>query len=65
MNMFQKEVRRQNAVITSAAVDLGVAIVKHLQGGALGNVNEEEVAEIISSEINNEVVNRRENNANN
>lgn len=58
----EKAVRKDNAVIISTGVDLGVKVMELLIGGSLGN-SKEDAAKIISTEMNNEIVNRRDHNA--
>ena len=58
----RKVIQKDNAIILSTGVDLGVQVIALLTGDKLGT-SKEDAAKIISAEMNNEIVNRRDYNA--
>lgn len=58
----EKEIRKNNAIVAAGAIDLGLQVLSNLKGGMLGNTDED-LAAILTNEINNEVINRRDHNA--
>lgn len=61
--MFTESVRKTNATVASAAVDLTVAVVKSMEGKYFGPVDEDAIAELAAREFQNEVINRRNHDA--
>lgn len=61
--MLVEKKRKQNAIVAACAVDLGLKTLMNLQGGQLGKIDAELMAQIISTELTNELINRRQHNA--
>ncbi|CAH0447990.1 hypothetical protein SM033_00166 [Vibrio phage vB_VpaM_sm033] len=61
--MFTNSVKRQNATVATASVDLIVAVVKSMEGKYFGQVDENAIADLAARQYSNEIINRRDHDA--
>lgn len=61
--MLTDQIRKQNATVAVAAIDLVCQTMQKMEGGYLGKIDMESVAQIAAVEYNQELINRREHNA--
>lgn len=61
--MFTESVKRQNATVATAAVDLITEVVASMEGKYFGAVDKEAIADLAAREYSNEIINRRDHDA--
>lgn len=57
--MLSENIQKQNVSVAANAISLGVAVIQQMEGGFIGKVDEQSVAEVIAAEYHNELINRR------
>lgn len=57
--MLTDRVMKENTAVAANAISLAVAVIKQMEGGFIGNVDEESIAEVVATEYQNEIINRR------